>query len=90
LVRSFVLTEKERETIRDYMVNLPERMPGRVRRMRHWLFKTDLDEMESDIELLRSLKEFEVPIGRTKGEGWTDQRGTFFVKGTEADGQSTQ
>ncbi len=84
-MRSFVLTEKERETIRDYMENLPERMPGRVRRMRHWLFKTDLDEMESDIKLLRVLKEFEVPIGRTKGEGWTDQRGKFVVKRTDAE-----
>lgn len=84
-MRSFILTEKERETIRDYMENLPERMPGRVRRMRHWLFKTDLDEMESDIKLLRVLKEFEVPIGRTKGEGWTDQRGKFVVKRTEAE-----
>ncbi len=84
-MRSFILTEKERETIRDYMENLPERMPGRVRRMRHWLFKTDLDEMESDIKLLRVLKEFEVPIGRTKGEGWTDQRGKFVVKRTDAE-----
>jgi len=85
LVRSFILTEKERETIRDYMENLPERMPGRVRRMRHWLFKTDLDEMELDIKLLRVLKEFEVPIGRSKGEGWTDQRGLFIVKRTDAE-----
>lgn len=85
MVRSFILTEKERETIRDYMENLPERMPGRVRRMRHWLFKTDLDEMESDIKLLRVLKEFEVPIGRSKGEGWTEQRGKFVVKRTEAE-----
>lgn len=85
MVRSFILTEKERETIRDYMENLPERMPGRVRRMRHWLFKTDLDEMELDIKLLRVLKEFEVPIGRSKGEGWTDQRGLFVVKRTEAE-----
>jgi len=84
-VRSFILTEKERETIRDYMENLPERMPGRVRRMRHWLFKTDLDEMELDIKLLRVLKEFEVPIGRSKGEGWTDQRGLFIVKRTDAE-----
>ena len=84
-MRSYVLIEKEREVIRDYIENLPERMPGRVRRMRHWLFKTDLDEMESDIKLLRVLKEFEVPIGRTKGEGWTDQRGKFVVKRTDAE-----
>ena len=89
MVRSFVLSEKERETIREYMQNLPERMPGRVRRMRHWLFKTDLDEMESDIKLLRALKELEVPIGRTKGEGWSDQRGTFVVKSPEDDSQTT-
>ena len=85
MVRSFVLVEKEREVIRDYIENLPERMPGRVRRMRHWLFKTDLEEMESDIKLLRVLKELEVPIGRTKGEGWSDQRSIFVVKKTEAE-----
>ncbi len=74
LVRSFVLDEEEREIIRDYMENLPERMPGRVRRMRHWLGKSDLAEMESDIRLLRSLKELEVPIGRTKGREWGNRR----------------
>ncbi len=89
MVRSYVLIEKEREVIRDYIENLPERMPGRVRRMRHWLFKTDLEEMESDIKLLRVLKELEVPIGRTKGEGWTDQRGKFVVKSPEADSKPT-
>lgn len=73
-MRSFVLDEEERKVIRDYMENLPERMPGRVRRMRHWLSKSDLDEMESDIVLLRSLKELEVPIGRTKGRQWRHQR----------------
>ena len=80
MVRSFILIEEEREKIKEYMKNLPERMPGRIRRMRHWLFKTDLDEMESDIKLLRVLKELEVPIGRTKGEGWSDQRGKFVVR----------
>ncbi len=89
MVRSYVLIEEEREVIRDYIENLPERMPGRVRRMRHWLFKTDLEEMESDIKLLRVLKELEVPIGRTKGEGWSDQRGKFVVK-PGAENQPTQ
>ena len=83
LVRSFILIEEEREVIRDYIENLPERMPGRVRRMRHWLFKTDLDEMELDIKLLRVLKELEVPIGRTKGKGWGDQKGKFVVRRTK-------
>jgi len=76
--------------IRNYIENLPERMPGRVRRMRHWLFKTDLEEMESDIKLLRVLKELEVPIGRTKGEDWGDKRGKFVVRRPGADNRITQ
>jgi len=79
-VRGFILTEGEREIIRDYLENLPERMPGRVRRMRHLLFRANLDEVESDLELLRTLKGLEVPIGRTKGESWSNQRGKFAVR----------
>ena len=85
LVRGFILTEEEREIIRDYLENLPDRMPGRVRRMRHSLYRSDLDEMESDVKLLRILKELEVPIGRAKGEGWRDQRGKFDVHGAESE-----
>ena len=80
MVRGFVLTEVEREIIRDYLENLPNRMPGRVRRMRHSLYRSDLEEMGSDVELLKALKALEVPIGRAKGEGWRDQRGKFAVQ----------
>ena len=85
MVRGFILTEEERGIIRDYLENLPERMPGRVRRIRHLLYKSDLDEMGSDIKLLKALKGLEVPIGRTKGDGWRDQRGKFAVHRTESE-----
>lgn len=84
LVRSFVLTEAERKTVRDYIKNLPERMPGRIKRMRSRLFRTDLEEMRSDIELLEILRSIDVPIGRIRsggrGEAWSDQRGKFVVR----------
>jgi len=87
LVRGFVLTEAEREIIRGYLEHLPERMPGRVRRMRHLLYRSDLDSMESDVKLLRALKGLEVPIGRTKGEAWSDQRGKFAVHRAETESE---
>jgi len=55
--------------------------------MRHLLFRADLDEVESDLKLLRTLKELEVPIGRAKGEGWSDQRGKFAVYGAKAESE---
>jgi len=87
LVRGFILTEEERGIIRGYLENLPDRMPGRVRRIRHLLYRSDLEEMESDVELLKILKELEVPIGRAKGEGWRDQRGKFAVYGAKAESE---
>lgn len=85
LVRSFVLTEAERKIVRDYIEDLPERMPGRIKRMRSRLSRTaDLEEMKLDIELLEILKGIKVPIGRIRlggrGESWRDQRAKFAVR----------
>lgn len=80
MVRSYILTEKQRGEIKTYIEVLPERMSSTIKQIRHTLSKIDLEEMETDIDLLKSLQNLEVPIGRSKGEGWTDQRGVFVVR----------
>ena len=79
-MRTYVLTKEQRQKIKDYIDVLPEKMPQTIKMIRHVLSKVDLDEMIDDIYLLKTLKHLEMPIGRTKGEGWRDQRGKFVVR----------
>ena len=61
-------------------------MPGTIKHIRHVISKIDLDEMIDDIYLLKTLLRLEMTIGRTKEEGWVDQRGKFIVRpGGEVD-----
>lgn len=55
-------------------------MPGTIKVIRHKLAKTDLVQMGLDLELLKMLKGMEIPIGRSKGDSWSDQRGKFIVR----------
>ena len=55
-------------------------MSTTIKHIRHTLSKIDLEEMENDIDLLKTLQNLKVPIGRTKGEGWAEQRGVFVVR----------
>ncbi|KKN15931.1 hypothetical protein LCGC14_0980940 [marine sediment metagenome] len=80
MVRSYILTDKQREKIKAYIEELPERMPGTIRGIRHVVSKIDLQQMLDDVYLLKTLQGLEMPIGRSKGEGWVDQRGKFIVR----------
>lgn len=79
-MRSYILTEKQRKAIKAYIEDLPDRMPSIIKQIRHTLSKIKIEEMESDIDLLRTMENLEVPIGRSKHEGWSDQRGIFVVR----------
>lgn len=80
MVRSYILTDKQREKIKAYIEELPERMPGTIRGIRHVVSKIDLRQMEDDVYLLKTLQGLKMPIGRSKGEGWVDQKGKFIVR----------
>jgi len=80
LVRSYILTEKQRKAIKVYIEELPERMPSIIKQIRHTLSKINLEEMESDIDLLKTMENLKVVIGRSKHEGWLDQKGVFVVR----------
>lgn len=79
-MRSYILTEKQRKAIKAYIEDLPDRMPSIIKQIRHTLSKIKIEEMESDIDLLKTMEKLEVPIGRSKHEGWSDQRGVFVVR----------
>ena len=55
-------------------------MPSTIKHIRHVISKIDLDEMIDDVYLLKTLQRLEMTIGRTKEEGWVDQRGKFIVR----------
>ncbi len=72
-MRRFVLNANQRKVVKAYLRELPSKMPPIIKTVRFSLARTDLDEMESDLVLLRALKELDVKIGRTKGEEWGHQ-----------------
>ncbi len=73
MVRTFLLNANQREKIKAYLREMPSKMPPIIKTVRFYLAKTDLDEMESDLVLMRKLKNLDVKIGRTKGEEWGHQ-----------------
>lgn len=90
MVRTFILTDKQRKAVEEYLDKLPEKMPGTIKVIRHKLAKTDLVQMGLDLELLKMLKGMEIPIGRSKGTSWSDQRGKFVVRRPKAESEETK
>ena len=68
LVRTYLLNKDQRKAIKGYMTNPSDAMPGGVRQVRHRLKGMDLDEITSDVDLLRRLDAMVIPIGRKSGE----------------------
>ena len=88
MVRRFILNDRQRKDIEEYLEEPSIEAPQRVKQARWMMNKrkedgsllVDLDQMQQDIDLLKALKKFEVPIGRGKPEGWVDQKALFFVR----------
>ena len=80
MVRRFLLNANQRETVKAYLRDMPSKMPGIIKSVRFSLARTDLDEMESDLVLMRELKNLHVKIGRTKGEWKYDQLLNAFME----------
>lgn len=68
MVRSYILSDGQREAVKDYVTNRRQNMPGGIRSIRHRLKFLDFDEMEEDILLLRKLNTMKIPIGRKAKE----------------------
>ena len=69
MVSSRVLPEEQREQIQHYLEYRPIKMPDVVRQIRSKVNREmDLDQMESDIQLLRRLASLDLKIGRPTEE----------------------
>ncbi len=63
MVTKRLLTDTQREEMRVFIDN-GGKMSQSIRTLRSFCNKTDLDEIEVDLELLRELKALEVKMGR--------------------------
>lgn len=67
MVRSFVLNDDQRKAVEHYLDNRPPLMGPQIRQLRMRVKVLDFDQMESDVALLRRLKELKIPKGRRSG-----------------------
>ena len=82
MVRSFILNDKQRQAIEDYIENRPNVMTSQIRQLRLRVKKLDYDRMTSDLELLGRLRDLKIPKGRKN----KDVAASFTVrKGVEKD-----
>ena len=64
MVRSFILNDKQRQAIEDYIENRPSVMTSQIRQLRLRVKRLDYDQMSSDLELLGRLRDLKIPKGR--------------------------
>lgn len=64
MVRSFILNDDQRRAIEDYIEHRPKIMSSQIRQLRLRVKKLDYEQMLSDVELLRRLKDLKIPKGR--------------------------
>uniref|UniRef100_A0A6M3MAN6 Uncharacterized protein n=1 Tax=viral metagenome TaxID=1070528 RepID=A0A6M3MAN6_9ZZZZ len=76
MVRSFILSNEQRQAIKNYLGTRPTAMSSQIRQIRLRAKKLNYDAFITDMELLKQLAVLKVPKGRKTN----DVKASFTVK----------
>jgi len=79
MVKKSLLTDRQREEIKKYLVEMPSAMPPYIRSLRGYCKGVSFKEMRKDLELMEKLSKLKVKMGR-KTLASQDQRANFIVR----------